>query len=241
MARNPSLRMQTRHASPQEREPRPTRRRPHAAGHTPHPLIDAVDHAIAAHRTRESARLAASRAACPRGGASIREPADVAQLVEHFTRNEGVSGSNPLVGFEKEPATAGLSRALSSRDKAAGRGAGNGLGNGCPRRANEAHHIVRSGEPRCSSKARASVLARRSAASLQRACHASCGTSAASDHLSRQSNAGASTIASRQMRYRWLARDAAASSSDQDVDRLTLSPPTGRLRAPQGSARAALT
>ena len=24
--------------------------------------------------------------------------ADVAQLVEHFTRNEGVSGSNPLVG-----------------------------------------------------------------------------------------------------------------------------------------------
>lgn len=25
-------------------------------------------------------------------------PADVAQLVEHFTRNEGVSGSNPLVG-----------------------------------------------------------------------------------------------------------------------------------------------
>ncbi len=27
--------------------------------------------------------------------------ADVAQLVEHFTRNEGVSGSNPLVGSEK--------------------------------------------------------------------------------------------------------------------------------------------
>ncbi len=25
-------------------------------------------------------------------------PADVAQLVEHFTRNEGVSGSNPLGG-----------------------------------------------------------------------------------------------------------------------------------------------
>jgi hypothetical protein len=25
--------------------------------------------------------------------------ADVAQLVEHFTRNEGVSGSNPLIGF----------------------------------------------------------------------------------------------------------------------------------------------
>jgi hypothetical protein len=26
-------------------------------------------------------------------------PADVAQLVEHFTRNEGVRGSNPRVGF----------------------------------------------------------------------------------------------------------------------------------------------
>ena len=25
--------------------------------------------------------------------------ADVAQLVEHFTRNEGVRGSNPRVGF----------------------------------------------------------------------------------------------------------------------------------------------
>ena len=41
--------------------------------------------------------------ACPRGGASIREPADVAQLVEHFTRNEGVSGSNPLVGSAHSP------------------------------------------------------------------------------------------------------------------------------------------
>ena len=27
------------------------------------------------------------------------EPADVAQLVEHFTRNEGVRGSSPRVGF----------------------------------------------------------------------------------------------------------------------------------------------
>jgi hypothetical protein len=26
-------------------------------------------------------------------------PADVAQLVEHFTRNEGVPGSSPGVGF----------------------------------------------------------------------------------------------------------------------------------------------
>ena len=30
--------------------------------------------------------------------------ADVAQLVEHFTRNEGVPGSSPGVGFDKIPA-----------------------------------------------------------------------------------------------------------------------------------------
>ncbi len=30
-------------------------------------------------------------------------PADVAQLVEHFTRNEGVPGSNPGVGFPATP------------------------------------------------------------------------------------------------------------------------------------------
>jgi len=29
--------------------------------------------------------------------------ADVAQLVEHFTRNEGVRGSSPRVGFRKAP------------------------------------------------------------------------------------------------------------------------------------------
>jgi hypothetical protein len=28
-----------------------------------------------------------------------RDLADVAQLVEHFTRNEGVAGSSPAVGF----------------------------------------------------------------------------------------------------------------------------------------------
>ena len=38
--------------------------------------------------------------------------ADVAQLVEHFTRNEGVSGSNPLVGFKK-PRKSGRSRSSS--------------------------------------------------------------------------------------------------------------------------------
>ena len=31
--------------------------------------------------------------------ASVGSPADVAQLVEHFTRKEGVRGSNPRVGF----------------------------------------------------------------------------------------------------------------------------------------------
>ena len=34
----------------------------------------------------------------------LRRRADVAQLVEHFTRNEGVSGSNPLVGSAPQPA-----------------------------------------------------------------------------------------------------------------------------------------
>jgi Phage integrase, N-terminal SAM-like domain len=34
-------------------------------------------------------------------GASIRGRADVAQLVEHFTRNEGVRGSSPRVGSGK--------------------------------------------------------------------------------------------------------------------------------------------
>src|SRR5450755_2430813 len=36
--------------------------------------------------------------------------ADVAQLVEHFTRNEGVPGSSPGVGSEKAPQMARLSR-----------------------------------------------------------------------------------------------------------------------------------
>ena len=33
------------------------------------------------------------------GGGILLVGADVAQLVEHFTRNEGVRGSNPRVGF----------------------------------------------------------------------------------------------------------------------------------------------
>src|SRR6478735_4726478 len=34
-------------------------------------------------------------------GQRFAGPADVAQLVEHFTRNEGVPGSSPGVGFER--------------------------------------------------------------------------------------------------------------------------------------------
>jgi hypothetical protein len=34
-----------------------------------------------------------------RKAATLRGLADVAQLVEHFTRNEGVPGSSPGVGF----------------------------------------------------------------------------------------------------------------------------------------------
>jgi hypothetical protein len=40
----------------------------------------------------------------------IPAPADVAQLVEHFTRNEGVPGSSPGVGFVETPAMTGVSR-----------------------------------------------------------------------------------------------------------------------------------
>src|SRR4051794_8665168 len=42
------------------------------------------------------------------GGLSSGRPADVAQLVEHFTRNEGVSGSSPLVGSRKPCASGAL-------------------------------------------------------------------------------------------------------------------------------------
>ena len=41
----------------------------------------------------------------------VPEPsADVAQLVEHFTRNEGVAGSSPAVGSSESPAPAGFRR-----------------------------------------------------------------------------------------------------------------------------------
>src|SRR5437867_2992170 len=42
----------------------------------------------------------------------FEDPADVAQLVEHFTRNEGVPGSSPGVGFRP---FAGVSSALATR------------------------------------------------------------------------------------------------------------------------------
>jgi hypothetical protein len=41
-----------------------------------------------------------------------RSPADVAQLVEHFTRNEGVPGSNPGVGSGSKPRKNGLPRLI---------------------------------------------------------------------------------------------------------------------------------
>src|SRR5216684_3109275 len=40
-------------------------------------------------------------------------PADVAQLVEHFTRNEGVPGSSPGVGFQPCPANWEPARTLA--------------------------------------------------------------------------------------------------------------------------------
>ena len=54
-------------------------------------------------RRRPSQTAAARASARPRHDAPprypLRRPAAVAQLVEHFTRNEGVSGSNPLGGL----------------------------------------------------------------------------------------------------------------------------------------------
>ncbi len=42
-------------------------------------------------------------------GTLARTHADVAQLVEHFTRNEGVPGSSPGVGFHEMPAIRAIS------------------------------------------------------------------------------------------------------------------------------------
>ena len=58
-------------------------------------------------RVRGRCRGGSGRASTRCSLAAARElswgrPADVAQLVEHFTRNEGVSGSSPLVGFALE-------------------------------------------------------------------------------------------------------------------------------------------
>ena len=49
----------------------------------------------------------------------VPAPADVAQLVEHFTRNEGVPGSSPGVGLGKWPQIGHflvLAKRLSDRD-----------------------------------------------------------------------------------------------------------------------------
>ena len=70
---------------------------------------------------RDRPDLRARPAAPPRGltagGAALHlaVPADVAQLVEHFTRNEGVRGSSPRVGFSEIPAFGtGTRRGMSS-------------------------------------------------------------------------------------------------------------------------------
>jgi ATP-dependent DNA helicase RecQ len=55
---------------------------------------------------RAGASVRSRKRAAAGGGrvASIRGRADVAQLVEHFTRNEGVRGSSPRVGLAEGPA-----------------------------------------------------------------------------------------------------------------------------------------
>ena len=72
--------------------------------------------ALANERSERRLRLAEAAAnqdfaapAQPGIGAQSRKvregpaSADVAQLVEHFTRNEGVRGSSPRVGLRKSP------------------------------------------------------------------------------------------------------------------------------------------
>ena len=65
---------------------------------------------LAPHRpaTHPATRLASAAAEPARAG-TIGACADVAQLVEHFTRNEGVRGSSPRVGFMETTAVAGIS------------------------------------------------------------------------------------------------------------------------------------
>ena len=62
---------------------------------------------------REVKGIGASVSTPAQEAAKLRAPADVAQLVEHFTRNEGVRGSNPRVGsrFPGRRAPAGQSPA----------------------------------------------------------------------------------------------------------------------------------
>src|SRR5215213_8504232 len=62
-------------------------------------------------RRKERPRIRARRATSTidqsgRPPLSFARRADVAQLVEHFTRNEGVPGSNPGVGFQEVPHSA---------------------------------------------------------------------------------------------------------------------------------------
>jgi hypothetical protein len=65
-------------------------------------------------RETEPAKKAVGAERSTRRGASIRGRADVAQLVEHFTRNEGVRGSSPRVGFAVLPVKLLLLRVRTS-------------------------------------------------------------------------------------------------------------------------------
>ena len=69
------------------------------------PALSVPAHARLARAGGGARRPQAARARDPLGslrpGTIQHPPADVAQLVEHFTRNEGVPGSSPGVGLEK--------------------------------------------------------------------------------------------------------------------------------------------
>ena len=83
------------------------------AGHSPTMILNTYGHVMddvelrtdpgTVIRKARASSAAWARIGRPRTGYSKRL-ADVAQLVEHFTRNEGVRGSNPRVGFNSDGA-----------------------------------------------------------------------------------------------------------------------------------------
>src|SRR4051812_9768052 len=81
-------------------------------------------------RRRRNATAVGEEATGTREVAICRAFADVAQLAEHFTRNEGVPGSSPGVGSDLFPANTwfcpGLEAARSVKHPVEGNGEGNG-------------------------------------------------------------------------------------------------------------------